>query len=84
VKEQASTFLRLQWSYEQINEKLPVSYESIVLHVYTRRMAATCGRTCAARRKRKSATPAVLPQGTYPHRRPLSERPAQIDKRFQV
>ena len=34
VKEQASALLRLQWSPEQIAGKLPVSHESLYLHVY--------------------------------------------------
>jgi IS30 family transposase len=35
VKEQASELSRLQWSPEQIASKLPVSHESLYLHVYS-------------------------------------------------
>jgi len=34
AKEQASELLRLQWSPEQIASKLPLSHESLYLHVY--------------------------------------------------
>ena len=60
VKEQASALLRLQWSPEQIAGKLPVSHESLYLHVYAdKAQAAPCGRTCVAKSKRESAAPVV-------------------------
>jgi hypothetical protein len=41
VKEEASALFRLQWSPEQIAGELPVSDESLCLHVYTDK--AHCG-----------------------------------------
>ena len=86
VKKQASALLRLQWGPEQIASKLPVSYESLYLHVYADKVrAGTLWKNLRCQKhKRKRYASGRDRRGQIPHRRPLSERPAHIDKRLQV
>ena len=86
VKEQASALLRLQWSPEQIASKLPVSHESLYLHVYAdKARGGTLWKNLRCQKhKRKRYASGRDRRGQIPNRRPLSERPAFIDKRLQV
>ena len=73
VKEQASALLRLQWSPEQIAGKLPVSHGGSLWKNLR-----------CQKQKRKRYASGRDRRGQIPNRRPLSERPAHIDKRLQV
>ena len=86
VKEQASALLRLQWSPEQIAGKLPASHESLYLHVYADKAhGGTLWKNLRCQKqKRKRYASGRDRRGQIPIRRPLSERPAFIDKRLQV
>ena len=86
VKEQASALLRLQWSPEQIASKLPVSHESLYLHVYADKAhGGTLWKNLRCQKqKRKRYASGGGRCGQIPNRRPVSERPARIDKRLQV
>ena len=86
VKEQASALLRLQWSPEQIAGKLPVSHESLYLHVYADKAhgGTLLKNLRCQKQKRKRYASGRDRRGQIPNRRPLSERPAQIDKRLQL
>jgi IS30 family transposase len=88
VKEQAGALLRLQWSPEQIASKLPVSHESLYLHVYADKARGSTLwknlRCQKQKQKRKRYASGRDRRGQIPNRRPLSERPAHIDKRLQV
>jgi IS30 family transposase len=86
VKEQASELLQLQWSPEQIASKLPVSHESLYLHVYAdKARGGTLWKNLRCQKqKRKRYASGRDRRGQIPNRRPLSERPAHIDKRLQV
>ena len=86
VKEQASALLRLQWSPEQIASKLPMSHESLYLHVYAdKAYGGTLWKNLRCQKqKRKRYASGRDRRGQIPNRRPLSERPAHIDKRLQV
>jgi IS30 family transposase len=86
VKEQASALLRLQWGPEQIAGKLPVSQESLYLHVYADKAhGGTLWKNLRyQKQKRKRYASGRDRRGQIPNRRPLSERPAHIDKRLQV
>ncbi len=53
VCEQATFLLSMQWGPKQMACKLPVSHGALYQHVY-----AGSVRTCAAKSKRESATPA--------------------------
>jgi IS30 family transposase len=86
VKEQASELLRLQWSPEQIASKLPVSHESLYLHVYADKAhGGTLWKNLRCQKqKRKRYASGRDRRGQIPNRRPLSERPAHIEGRKQV
>jgi IS30 family transposase len=86
VKEQASELLRLQWSPEQIAGKLPVSHESLYLHVYADKAhGGTLWKNLRCQKqKRKRYASGRDRRGQIPNRRPLSERPAHIEGRQQV
>lgn len=86
MKEQASALLRLQWSPEQIAGKLPVSHESLYLHVYADKAhgGTLWENLRCQKQKRKRYASGRDRRGQIPNRRPLSERPAHIDKRLQV
>ena len=86
VKEQASALLRLQRSPEQIAGKLPVSHESLYLHVYADKAhGGTLWKNLRCQKqKRKHSASGRDRRGQIPNRRPLSERPAHIEGRQQV
>jgi IS30 family transposase len=83
---QADVLLGLQWSPEQIASKLPVSHESLYLHVYADKAhGGTLWKNLRCQKqKRKRYASGRDRRGQIPNRRPLSERPAHIDKRLQV
>ena len=86
VKEQARALLRLQSSCEQIVSKLPVSHESLYLHVYAdkARGGALWKNLRCQEQKRKRYASGRDRRGQIPNRRPLSERPAYVEGRKQV
>ena len=86
VSAQASELLRLQWSPEQIASKLPVSHESLHLHVYADKAhGGTLWKNLRCQKQKRNRYASGRDRrGQIPNRRPLSERPAHIDKRLQV
>ena len=74
VKDQASALLRLQWSPEQIAGKLPVSHESLHLHVYADKVhGGTLWKNLRCQKqKRKRYASGRDRRGQIPNRRPLS------------
>ena len=86
VKEQASALLRLQWSPEQIASKLPMSHESLYLHVYAdKAYGGTLWKNLRCQKqKRKRYASGRDRRGQIPDRRPLSDRPSHIEARKQV
>ena len=86
VKEQANVLLKLQWSPEQIAGKLPVSHETLYLHVYADKAhGGTLWKNLRCQKqKRKRYASGRDRRGQIPNRRPLSERPAHIEGRKQV
>jgi IS30 family transposase len=83
---QADEPLGLQWSPEQIAGKLPVSHETLYLHVYADK--ANGGKLWRSLRcqkqNRKRYAGGQYRRGQIPNRRLLSERPAHIEDRKQV
>ena len=79
-------YLGLQWSPEQIADKLAVSHESVYLHVYADKAAG--GELHQNLRSQKPRRKRYLKgcdrRGQIPNRRPISERPSHIDERKQV
>ena len=86
VKEQANVLLKLQWSPEQIAGKLPVSHETLYLHVYADKAHGgnLWKNLRCQKQKRKRYASGRDRRGQIPNRRPLSERPAHIEGRKQV
>ena len=86
VKEQANVLLKLQWSPEQIAGKLPVSHETLYLHVYTDKAHGgnLWKNLRCQKQKRKRYASGRDRRGQTPNHRPLSERPALIEDRKQV
>jgi IS30 family transposase len=86
VKRGADVLLGLQWSPEQIAGKLPVSHETLYLHVYADK--ANGGKLWknlrCQKQKRKRYAGGQDRRGQIPNRRPLSERPGHIEDRKQV
>jgi IS30 family transposase len=86
VKLEADVLLGLQWSPEQIAGKLPVSHETLYLHVYADK--ANGGKLWknlrCQKQKRKRYAVGQDRRGQIPNRRPLSERPGHIEDRKQV
>jgi IS30 family transposase len=86
VKREADVLLGLQWSPEQIAGKLPVSHETLYLHVYADK--ANGGKLWknlrCQKQKRKRYAGGQDRRGQIPNRRPLSERPGHIEDRKQV
>jgi IS30 family transposase len=79
-------YLGVEWSPEQIADKLPVSHESVYLHVYADK--ARGGKLHKGLRSQKPRRKRYLcgrdRRGQIPNRRPISERPAHIENRRQV
>jgi IS30 family transposase len=86
VKEQASALLQPQWGPEQIAGKLPVSHESLYLHVYAYKAhGGTLWKNLRCQKqKRKRYASGRDRSGQIPIRRPLREPPAHIEGRQQV
>jgi IS30 family transposase len=86
VWSEVECYLGLQWSPEQIADKLPVSHEAVYLHVYADK--AFGGKLHEDLRSQKPRRKRYLcgqdRRGQIPNRCPISERPAHIDKRRQV
>lgn len=86
VKREADVLLGLQWSPEQIAGELPVSHETLYLHVYADK--ANGGKLWknlrCQKQKRKRYAGGQDRRGQIPNRRPLSERPGHIEDRKQV
>ena len=86
VKREADVLLGLQWSPEQIAGKLPVSHETLYLHVYADK--AKGGKLWknlrCQKQKRKRYAGGHDRRGQIPNRRPLNERPAHVEDRKQV
>ena len=83
---QVAFYLGVEWSPEQIANKLPVSHESVYLHVYADK--AKGGKLHKGLRSQKPRRKRYLcgrdRRGQIPNRRPISERPAHIENRSQV
>lgn len=79
-------YLGVEWSPEQIADKLPVSHESVYLHVYADK--AKGGKLHKGLRSQKPRRKRYLcgrdRRGQIPNRRPIAERPAHIENRCQV
>jgi len=86
VKQQANALLRVQSSPEQIASKLPISYETVYPHLYSDKTqgGALCQNLCCQKQKRKCYAVGRDRLGQIPNRRPLNERPLQIEARRQV
>jgi IS30 family transposase len=86
VKAEANSFLRVQFSPEQIASKLPISHETVYRHVYANK--AQGGALWENLRRQKQKTKRYAGgwdrRGQIPNRRPLSERPLYIEARRQV
>ena len=78
--------LRLQWSPEQISSRLPISHETVYQHVYADKAqgGALWKNLRCQKQKRKRYAGGRDRRGQIPNRRPLSERPLQIEARKQV
>ena len=86
VKDEANALLRVQWSPEQIASKLPLSHETVYQHVYADKAqgGALWKNLRCQKQKRKRYAGGRDRRGQIPNRRPLSERPLQIEARKQV
>jgi len=86
VKDEANAMLRVQWSPEQIASKLPISHETVYQHVYADKAqgGALWKNLRCQKQKRKRYAGGRERRGQIPNRRPLSERPLQIEARKQV
>jgi IS30 family transposase len=86
VKDEANALLRVQWSPEQIASKLPISHETVYQHVYADKAqgGALWKNLRCQKQKRKRYAGGRDRRGQITNRRPLSERPLQIEARKQV
>jgi IS30 family transposase len=86
VKDEANALLRVQWSPEQIASKLPISHETVYQHVYADKAqgGALWKNLRCQKQKRKRYAGGRDRRGQIPSRRPLSERPLQIEARKKV
>jgi IS30 family transposase len=86
VKDEANALLRLQWSPEQITSKLPISHGTVYQHLYTDKAqgGALWKNLRCHNQMRKRYAGGRDRRGQIPSRRPLSERPLQIEARKQV
>ena len=84
--EEATYFLRLQWSPKQITGKLPVRHDTLYQHVYAdkARGSKLWKNLRCQKQKRKRYTSGRDRRGQIPNSRSLSERPARIEGRKQV
>jgi len=86
VREAACALLCIQWSPEQIASQLPISHETVYQHVYAdKAQGGTLWKHLRCQKqKRKRYASGRDRRGQIPNRRPLSERPLQIEARRQV
>ena len=86
VKDEANALLRVQWSPEQIASKLPISHETVYQQVYADKAqgGALWKNLRCQKQKRERYAGGRDRRGQIPNRRPLSERPLQIEARKQV
>ena len=86
VKQEADLLLGMQWSPEQIAGKLPVSHETLYLHVYEDKAKGgnLWKNLRCQKQKRKRYAGGLDRRGQIPNRRPLSERPVHVEDRKQV
>ena len=86
VWSEVAFYLSVEWSPEQIADKLPVSHESVYLHVYANK--AKGGKLHKGLRSQKPRRKRYLcgrdRRGQIPNRCPIAERPAHIENRSQV
>jgi len=79
-------YLTVEWSPEQIADKLPISHETVYQHVYADKAAG--GKLHQGLRSQKPRRKRHLcgrdRRGQIAHRRPITERPAHIQGRKQV
>jgi len=82
----ATLYLTVEWSPEQIADKLPISHETVYQHVYADKAAG--GKLHQGLRSQKPRRKRHLcgrdRRGQIAHRRPITERPAHIQGRKQV
>jgi transposase, IS30 family len=86
VVAKAYALLAVQWSPEQIADKLPVSHETLYQRIYADKKAGgqlykhlRCHKT-----QRKRYGGGRERRGRMPDRRPISQRPAWIEQRRQI
>jgi IS30 family transposase len=86
VREKACSLLRIQWSPEQIASKLPISHETVLQRVYAdKALGGVLWKNLRIKKqKRKRYAGGRDRQGQIPNRRPLSDRPLNIEARRQV
>ena len=86
VKDEVNALLRVQWSSEQIASQLPISHETVYQHVYAdKAQGGTLWKNLRSQKQKiKRYASGRDRRGQIPNRRLLSERPAHINKRFQV
>ena len=86
MNNQAQLLLQLQWSPEQIASKLPISHETVYLHVYAdKAQGGTLWKNLRCqKKKRKRYAGGRERRGQIPNRRPFSERTLHIEARRQV
>jgi IS30 family transposase len=86
VRETACALLCIQWSPEQIASKLPISHETVYQHVYAEKaQGGTLWKNLRCQKQKgKRYAGGWDRRGQIPNRRPLSERPLQIEARRQL
>jgi IS30 family transposase len=79
-------YLGIQWSTEQIAGKVAVSHESVYLNVYANKAAGgdLHAHLCSQKPRRKRHLCGRDRRGQIPNRRPISDRPSNIEDRKQV
>lgn len=86
VIKQAREYLQVQFSPEQIADKLPVSHETLYQYVYADKAAGGQlwkNLRCKKQRRKRHAAGRDR-RGQIPNRRALSERPAHVEQRLQI
>jgi IS30 family transposase len=83
---EVACYLGIEWSPEQIADKLPISHETVYQHVYADK--ASGGKLHKGLRSQKPRRKRHLcwrdRRGQIPNRCPISERPAHIEGRKRV
>lgn len=83
---EVACYLGIEWSPEQIADKLPISHETVYQHVYADK--ASGGKLHKGLRSQKPRRKCHLcgrdRRGQIPNRCPISERPAHIEGRKRV